>query len=357
MDRYLKFDHEFIGREAVEAEQARGPKRRLVMFEVDVDEDEPADVIGDEPVGMVGGDGDDTASSAGSRSAATPTTTGCRWRGVRSDRARRRIAGLRDRDHRQAPPGAHLRRSRQSTPPDSECAPERTEIAMARLVDVDHRVELLDAVVGYLADTGWRTCRCARWHTARRQRQRPRPPFRIEGRPDRGRPAPSGRRSSRTSSPSGWSVAGYLVAGRSLAKRGGDGSPPSPQNLARGATRHRGRGAGCDGDPDYRARCAAIRSASGGRTSSSASWTRASPAVDGDDRSVVGEGDVHGSRGRPAGDRRTPPPRPGRWRPASHASNANVHPSDLDVTRSVSELGDVRRRHSGCRNPRMVRGL
>ena len=60
MDRYLKFDHEFIGREAVEAEQASGgPKRRLVMFEVDVDEDEPADVIGDEPVWHVGGDGDD----------------------------------------------------------------------------------------------------------------------------------------------------------------------------------------------------------------------------------------------------------------------------------------------------------
>ena len=38
MDRYLKFDHEFIGREAVEAELAGGgPKRRMVMFEVDVD--------------------------------------------------------------------------------------------------------------------------------------------------------------------------------------------------------------------------------------------------------------------------------------------------------------------------------
>jgi dimethylglycine dehydrogenase len=51
MDRYLKFDHEFIGRQAVEAELAAGgPKRKLVMFEVDVDPDVPADVIGDEPV-------------------------------------------------------------------------------------------------------------------------------------------------------------------------------------------------------------------------------------------------------------------------------------------------------------------
>jgi len=51
MDRVLKFDHDFIGREAVEAEQAAGgPKRKLVMFRVDVDPDAPADVIGDEPV-------------------------------------------------------------------------------------------------------------------------------------------------------------------------------------------------------------------------------------------------------------------------------------------------------------------
>ncbi|MFM2183782.1 MAG: hypothetical protein RJB61_2076, partial [Actinomycetota bacterium] len=51
MDRVLKFDHDFIGRAAVEAEMAAGgPKRKLVMFEVDVDPDAPADVIGDEPV-------------------------------------------------------------------------------------------------------------------------------------------------------------------------------------------------------------------------------------------------------------------------------------------------------------------
>ena len=51
MDRVLKFDHEFIGRQAVEAEIASGgPKRKLVMFSVEVDPDAPADVIGDEPV-------------------------------------------------------------------------------------------------------------------------------------------------------------------------------------------------------------------------------------------------------------------------------------------------------------------
>jgi len=50
MERAMKFDHEFIGRAAVEAEMKTGPARRLVMFRVDVDKDKPADVLGDEPV-------------------------------------------------------------------------------------------------------------------------------------------------------------------------------------------------------------------------------------------------------------------------------------------------------------------
>lgn len=51
MERAMKFDHEFIGRAAVEAEMNNGgPKRKLVMFKVDVDPERPADVIGDEPV-------------------------------------------------------------------------------------------------------------------------------------------------------------------------------------------------------------------------------------------------------------------------------------------------------------------
>ena len=50
MERVMKFDHEFIGRAAVEAEMKTGPARKLVMFKVDVDETRPADVLGDEPV-------------------------------------------------------------------------------------------------------------------------------------------------------------------------------------------------------------------------------------------------------------------------------------------------------------------
>jgi dimethylglycine dehydrogenase len=51
MDRVLKFDHDFVGRDAVEKEIANGgPKRKLMMFAVEPDPDSPADVIGDEPV-------------------------------------------------------------------------------------------------------------------------------------------------------------------------------------------------------------------------------------------------------------------------------------------------------------------
>jgi dimethylglycine dehydrogenase len=50
MDRYLKLDHDFIGREALEAEMARGPERRLVTLVVEPHAGEPADVIGDEPI-------------------------------------------------------------------------------------------------------------------------------------------------------------------------------------------------------------------------------------------------------------------------------------------------------------------
>jgi dimethylglycine dehydrogenase len=51
IERYLRLDHEFIGRAAHEAELAAGgPKRRLVAFVVDPDPDDPADVIGDEPI-------------------------------------------------------------------------------------------------------------------------------------------------------------------------------------------------------------------------------------------------------------------------------------------------------------------
>ena len=49
--RYLRLDHDFIGRAAHEAESAAGgPRRRLVALVVDPDPDDPADAIGDEPI-------------------------------------------------------------------------------------------------------------------------------------------------------------------------------------------------------------------------------------------------------------------------------------------------------------------
>ena len=47
---YVRLDHEFIGRAAFEAEAVRGPERRLVTLVVEPDPDDPADVIGDEPI-------------------------------------------------------------------------------------------------------------------------------------------------------------------------------------------------------------------------------------------------------------------------------------------------------------------
>jgi dimethylglycine dehydrogenase len=50
INRYVKLDHEFVGRAAYEREAAEGPKRRLVTLVVDPQPDDPADVIGDEPI-------------------------------------------------------------------------------------------------------------------------------------------------------------------------------------------------------------------------------------------------------------------------------------------------------------------
>ena len=47
---YIKLDHDFIGRAAHEAELKTGPSRRLVTMVVEPDPDDPADVIGDEPI-------------------------------------------------------------------------------------------------------------------------------------------------------------------------------------------------------------------------------------------------------------------------------------------------------------------
>jgi dimethylglycine dehydrogenase len=50
LQRYVKLDHEFVGRSAYEKEAETGPERRLVALVVEPDPDGPADVIGDEPI-------------------------------------------------------------------------------------------------------------------------------------------------------------------------------------------------------------------------------------------------------------------------------------------------------------------
>jgi dimethylglycine dehydrogenase len=50
LGRYVKLDHEFIGRAAYEAQVGEGPSRRLVTLILDPDPENPADVIGDEPI-------------------------------------------------------------------------------------------------------------------------------------------------------------------------------------------------------------------------------------------------------------------------------------------------------------------
>jgi dimethylglycine dehydrogenase len=50
LQRYVRLDHEFIGRAAYEAQVAAGPSRRLVTLLLEPDPEAPADVFGDEPI-------------------------------------------------------------------------------------------------------------------------------------------------------------------------------------------------------------------------------------------------------------------------------------------------------------------
>ena len=134
--RYLRLDHEFVGRAAHEAELAAGgPKRRLVTFVVDPDPDDPADVIGDEPVwhedavvGWVtsGGYGHHVQASTGAR--LRPDGAG--------DPGRTRRARLRDRDHRAPAPGPAPARAglRPGRSPDAPVTPAARSTEPGRIV-------------------------------------------------------------------------------------------------------------------------------------------------------------------------------------------------------------------------------
>ena len=118
MDRYLKFDHDFIGRDAVEAEiGSRGRERALVYLEVDPDPNEPADVIGDEPiwhggevVGWVTSGGYAHYSAASLALGYVPAAL------ADAERWGRRPTVVRGRDHRPSPPGPAAHRTRLRPP-------------------------------------------------------------------------------------------------------------------------------------------------------------------------------------------------------------------------------------------------
>ncbi len=118
MDRYLKLDHDFIGREALEAEMARGPERALVAMVVEPHAEEPADVIGDEPIwhdGVVVGW---VTSGAYAHHSGVSLALGYIPVGL----AAPGTGGLRDRDHRPPLPGPPAARAgpRPAGPPDAD---------------------------------------------------------------------------------------------------------------------------------------------------------------------------------------------------------------------------------------------
>ena len=104
--RYIRLDHEFIGRAAHEAEMAAGgPKRRLVAFVVEPDPDDPADVIGDEPVWHDGKVVGWITSGGYGHHVKAVDRAGLRADGA-GDAGRPRRRRFRDRDHRPAAAGA-----------------------------------------------------------------------------------------------------------------------------------------------------------------------------------------------------------------------------------------------------------
>ena len=124
LQRYVKLDHEFIGRAAYEKEAETGPERRLVAFVVEPDPDEPADVIGDEPIWHDGAVVGWVTSGGYGHHVERLDRAGVRADGAR-DAGRPGRRRLRDRDHRAAAAGPAPAASRCSTRRVSGCASDR----------------------------------------------------------------------------------------------------------------------------------------------------------------------------------------------------------------------------------------
>ena len=107
LGRYVRLDHEFIGRAAYEQQVAAGPERRLVAFVVEPDPDDPADVIGDEPVWH----GDEVVGWITSGGYGHHVGQSIALGYVPTALAETRRRSVRDRDHRPTPARAHPARA------------------------------------------------------------------------------------------------------------------------------------------------------------------------------------------------------------------------------------------------------
>ena len=307
MDRYLKLDHDFVGRAALEAEMARGPERRMVYLEVDPDPDEPADVIGDEPIWHDGEVVGWVTSGAYAHYSGVSLALGYVPAALATPDAAA-TGGSRDRDHRAPPtrPPAPRARARSERSTNACCngsprrrpSPHRAARRRRRLPRrAGHRRRLV----------------AADGEGARRQCQRPRAPLRHQGRHRGGRAAPRRRR------PGAGSGALDGAQSRPLAGRAAPAVVAMDQLVdvesGDGAARDRGRRARRDRD-----RIAGDGAGRPDRTVAiehrAAPDRRGSPGRRRRRRGVAREGDVHRSRRRPARDRRAPPAHPGaRGRP------------------------------------------
>ena len=133
LQRYVKLDHEFIGRAAYEKEAETGPERRLVAFVVEPDPDEPADVIGDEPIWHDGAVVGWVTSGAYGHHVKESIALGYVPTAL-ADARRPGRERLRDRDHRAAPAGpaparAVVRPAGCADAPVTEVAPAAAEDA------------------------------------------------------------------------------------------------------------------------------------------------------------------------------------------------------------------------------------
>ena len=288
---------------AVEAELARGPERSLVYLDVDPDPDEPADVIGDEPIWHDGRRGRVGWVTSGAYAHYSGRSLALGY--VPAELAVRRRRGVRDRDHRPPPPGPPAHRA--------GVRPGRRADAGALSGPARPDVERRAAA----ARRGRRLPRRARagrrvaapdGDAARRQRQRPRPPLRLEGGSGR-RGAAAGRPRSRQDVAAPWLRRRPTRRRPTCCGGGGGGSTPRRRTWPWSGSASR-RPRSTPPSAVCRVTCAPSRSALWRADIEQRLVAEGMEPERRRGRGLAGEGDVHRARRRPARHRRAPPARP-----------------------------------------------